>query len=69
MLNEKLRDYLFEIMYGETNICGMILFDYYNEKDCKIPDDIVLMAHKELLEWILDLEWISLKKVMVQNKL
>lgn len=58
MQNQKLRDYLFETLWEKNTTYWIVLREYYNNSKTKLPDELVLQAHKELLEWIIDTEWI-----------
>jgi hypothetical protein len=63
MKNTKLRDLLFDTIRNKKNLHWKILHSYYNE-DVEIPIDIVLHAHINLLEEIMEIEWIKRNNVI-----
>lgn len=58
MQNQKLRDYLFETIWEKKTRYWIVLRSYYNDSRMKQPDELVLLAHKELLSWIIETEGI-----------
>lgn len=63
MRNLELRDLLFNSIWCEDTCYWSILNQYYNT-DSNLPIKVVLKAHQELLQAIMQLEWIKWNDVI-----